>query len=261
MRDYHVHSNYSFDADFALRRMCRAALHAGITEICFTDHVDFDIRPPVFPAANLAARNLEIESLRHEFPALSIKRGVEIAIGGPACMEATMAHLENTQLDFIIASLHVVDGVDVYYPEYYDGKTLAEGYALYAERIAEYLPLCKDFSILGHYDFCAKYAPFPARAFQLSHASEAMDTALRYLAENGKGMEINTAAWRNDAPWGLDVLKRFVELGGEYITFGSDAHKPEDIGRRLKEAAALAKAAGLRYYASFSHLQPTLHPI
>ena len=58
-------------------------------------------------------------------------------------------------------------------------------------------------------------------------------------------MEINTSAWEADEPWGLDILRRFRELGGRFVTVGSDAHNPRALGRRFREAGALAEQAGL----------------
>ena len=72
---------------------------------------------------------------------------------------------------------------------------------------------------------------------------------------------MNTSAWLDDPAWGLDVLSRFVELGGEFVTFGSDAHVPERVGRRFAEARALALAAGVRYTATFRTLKPQFVPI
>ena len=41
MFDYHVHTEFSVDCATPMRDSCLAAIDAGITEIAFTDHVDF----------------------------------------------------------------------------------------------------------------------------------------------------------------------------------------------------------------------------
>ena len=64
--DYHVHTRYSADSRAPVIEQLRAAKKAGVTHICFTDHVDFDgvgLRP-----ADIAARNAEIEALKDQFP-------------------------------------------------------------------------------------------------------------------------------------------------------------------------------------------------
>jgi len=260
MQDYHVHSNFSFDAEASLRDMCEAALENGLSGLCFTDHVDLDMDPPMFPLSDIAARNRALEALIPEFPTLAIRKGAEIALGEAGSIQRALAHMGEEKPDFLIASLHVLDGIDIYYPEYYENRSREEGYRYYIEKLAEYLPLSEGrFSVLGHYDFCAKYAPFEERTFRLSHAGEAMDFVLSYLVKEGKSLEVNTSSWKAATPWGLDVLKRFRELGGEYVTIGSDAHKKENLAQRFTEAAELVKAAGIRYYASFKAMEPTLH--
>ena len=42
MFDYHLHSNISYDGRSTSEQMARAAADAGLKEICFTDHLDYD---------------------------------------------------------------------------------------------------------------------------------------------------------------------------------------------------------------------------
>ena len=41
MIDYHVHSIHSGDSPARVREMCLRAVEIGISEICFTEHLDF----------------------------------------------------------------------------------------------------------------------------------------------------------------------------------------------------------------------------
>ena len=56
----------------------------------------------------------------------------------------------------------------------------------------------------------------------------------------------------------VEILKWYVELGGERVTLGSDAHKPEDIGADLEVALDAARAAGLKYVTQFERRQASL---
>ena len=42
MFDFHMHSRVSFDGHDTGEALARASLAAGLTEICFTDHLDYD---------------------------------------------------------------------------------------------------------------------------------------------------------------------------------------------------------------------------
>lgn len=259
--DYHMHSHHSFDAEHSVREMAEAALQAGLSEICFTDHIDFEDPNWWDVPSDLLAQRAEIE---REQPSVSVKmrHGVEIGLSPEAAFaEKSMAYVRSAEPDFIIGSVHVVGTQNVYRPEYCAERQRGEAYAGYAEALAASVPTLPQLSVLGHFDFVAKRAPYADRAMRYVDAPEAFDSVLRYLAENGKGLEVNTSAWLDDPAWGLDVLSRFVELGGEFVTFGSDAHVPERVGRRFAEARALALAAGVRYTATFRALKPQFAPI
>ena len=57
------------------------------------------------------------------------------------------------------------------------------------------------------------------------------------------------------------VVKRFKELGGKYVTFGSDAHFAEDLAAGLTEAYDAMKAAGFNEMTLFQQRTPLLMPI
>ena len=86
-----------------------------------------------------------------------------------------------------------------------------------------------------------------------------MDEILKRTAETGKALEINTAGLRQ--PIGklspeFATVKRFHELGGEYITYGSDAHYAEDVGKGMEEAYDAMLAAGFTELTIFQQRTP-----
>ena len=66
---------------------------------------------------------------------------------------------------------------------------------------------------------------------------------MRTLAENGKGMEINTSGMDKVGEFlpSYAFIKRFKELGGEIITVGSDSHDDTRVGQYIPEALQIAK--------------------
>ena len=272
MIDYHVHTRFSGDSSAEPAEQLSAALQRDIDELCFTDHIDFDNPGFNFEPADLFARHETVKKFAGRytnalFPGKSviIKEGAEISMATfPECREQTLRCIGDFGPDFIIGSVHCVDRVDVYYPEYHRGKTKAEAYLPYLDTILACLPEYDFISVLGHYDFVAKCAPYGDRSIGLDLSSEIagrFEAIFKTVAAMGKGIEINTAAWRDAPHWGLDILKLYRECGGEFVTFGSDAHRPSAVGNRLDEAEALALAAGIPYYATFTGLVPELHRI
>ena len=114
---------------------------------------------------------------------------------------------------------------------------------------------------MGHYDFCAKCAPYPDRAFRYEDAPDLFDQLFRILVASHRGIEINTSAWRTAPAWDLTLLRRYRELGGEFITLGSDAHAPNRVGSRIAQALELAQAAQIPYLATYQSLRPVFHRI
>lgn len=270
MIDYHVHTMFSGDASVPPEDQLAAASEKGIEEICFTDHVDFDNPGQNFAPADLSLRHELLEKYGGQYRKIGgstvrFKEGAEISFAVfPECLEKTLAYLAPHELDFIIGSVHSVGFQDVYYPVYHEGKTKAESYLPYLDTILQCLPDYGFISVLGHYDFVAKYAPYEDRSMRLDISSEIRDrfeAIFKTVVRMGKGIEINTAAWRDAPHWGLDLLKLYRVCGGEFVTFASDAHRSSAVGNRLDEAVELALAAGIPYYATFEKMKPTFFKI
>ena len=82
----------------------------------------------------------------------------------------------------------------------------------------------------------AQAGPFDAAAFEDEYR-----TALSALARSGRALEINTVV-----PLPAPIVRWWYEVGGEALTFGSDAHQPARVAREFASAAAVAESAGFR---------------
>jgi histidinol-phosphatase (PHP family) len=106
----------------------------------------------------------------------------------------------------------------------------------------------KLFDIMGHVDLVKK---FGHRATE-DMTGEVEETA-RVFRSTGMTVEINTSGLRK--PVGeiypaASILKIYAKAGVP-ITFSSDSHDPQDVGRDYDKAAALAKEAGYKEYRVF----------
>lgn len=265
MIDYHIHTYFSGDSDAGIPEQLEAARKRGIAEICFTDHIDFDAPGHNFAPADIRKRHEVLLPYGGEYKGVVIKEGAEISMATfRECGENSRKYLEGLDLDFILGSVHRIDGSNVYDPCFHKNKSKQTAYLAYLETIRASLPDYEYISALGHYDFVAKYAPYSDRTMSLSLSADialAFEDIFKFIINAGKCVEVNTAAWRGAVRWGLDILKLYRSLGGEYVTFASDAHTSKALGERLDEAYALALAAGIPYYATFDKLVPTMHPI
>lgn len=260
--DYHVHTNHSIDGLMTMEALCEASIANGLDEICITEHTDFGHPVPEVDAPpNMDNWYADIARVRALYPKLTIRAGLEIG-DNPRCREAIKPWHFSKPLDFRLLSLHLVDNVDPYQPEFYQGREQSELYRRYVEcKLESALAWDPDtFDAIAHLGYCAKFAPYPAaeRPLRLRHAPEALDALLSYLAQNGKALEINTSGMRTmgECIPDREILERFKALGGEFITIGSDAHRTEDVGRYLDDACAMAKSCGIRYAVTFEQRRP-----
>lgn len=260
--DYHLHTKYSMDSTMEMDTLCRAAIKAGLNEICLTEHTEMghpdpsSDKPPDVPLWLL-----EMERMRQKYPELTIRAGIEIG-DNPYCRSAIKAWHDGVQLDFRLLSLHLIDNADPYFPGFFVGKAQDAVYRRYVEckleSVLAWEPAAYD--AMAHLGYCAKFAPYPigARPLMYRHAPDVFDALFLALASAGKAIEINTSGKRSFGEFLPDreLLLRFRQAGGEFVTLGSDAHRPEDVGRDLDDARELAKTCGFQYMLTFNARHP-----
>ena len=256
MYDYHMHSTVSFDGHDSGLDMALAAAKRGLKEICFTDHIDYT--PQMDMVFDTAVYNAEYDHL--QVPGLLIRRGLEFGLT-PDNPGQLKEDLNRRHFDFVLGSVHLVDGVDVYLEPYWADKSYEEAIRLHLERTLESVRVHEDYDVLGHLTFISKCGANPRKELLRYEDHKAiMDEILRELVRRGKGMELNTSGIdRCGGPLPtLDYFQRFYELGGKIVTVGSDAHDTSRAGQYTHEMAAeLKKIFG--YVCTFEDRKPIFH--
>ena len=261
MFDYHMHTVVSFDGHDRGLQMALAAKEKGLKEICFTDHLDYD---PLGKMGILAfdtdAYNAEYDAL--EVPGLKIRRGMEFGMTVDN-REQFQSDLKRRPFDFVLGSIHFVDDLDVYFQEFWEGKTLFEAERRYLEVTLECVKLHDDFDVLAHLTYIAKATANPApRPVPFMEHRDIVDEILKILVQKGKGMEMNSSGV--DRCGGFlptaDYFRRFKELGGEIVTVGSDAHTASRVGQYSREACGILKEI-FGYVCTFEGRKPIFHKL
>ena len=261
MFDYHMHSRVSFDGHDTGEAMAKAALAAGLKEICFTDHLDYD---PLGKMDSMAfdteAYNAEYDHL--EIPGLLIRRGMEFGMTVDN-REQFQKDLQRRHFDFVLGSIHFVDDLDVYFPPYWENKTVFQAERRYLEATLDCVKLHDDFDVLAHLTYLAKSTSHPApRPIPYSEHQELIDEILKVLVSKGKGLEINTSGVDRCGDFlpGIDMFHRFRELGGEIITVGSDSHQCHRVGQYSFDACNYFKDI-FGYVCTFQDRKPIFHKL
>lgn len=262
MYDFHMHSWVSFDCDADPAAMAWAAGDAGLSEICFTDHVDPD---PSHPLSR--GQILRPEEYREAYdgltvPGVVIRRGLELGMvpgRSPLAEEA----LSWYSYDFVIGSVHYAQRLDPYKQEFWVGRSPQEARVSYLQEVLRCLQDAPDFDVLGHLTYPSKWQPGsgPAR-FELEDCRELTDEILRRLIALGRGIELNTSGLQRTGDFlpPRAFLRRFAELGGEIVTVGSDAHTPDRVGRGIPQALDVLREE-MGHVCTFAGRSPVFHKL
>lgn len=262
LSDWHLHTNFSSDSDTSPKQVIDRAIQLNLKSICFTDHNDFD-----YPLENgEIVFNLDFNSyidslarLKEEYSdKIKIFIGVEQGLM-PSVAERVNNYDSDKQLDFIIGSSHLVYGNDPYYEDFWDNISVKEAISKYYESIIDSIKTCHNFDVYGHLDYIIRYAPDKDNNYNWKDYYDYFETILKRLIQEGKGIEINTAGLKsglkNPNPC-IDIVKLYRQLGGEIITTGSDAHKPEHIAYSFDIIENMLKDSGFNYYTIFEKRKP-----
>ena len=256
MYDYHMHSTVSFDGKDSGLAMARAAAERGLKEICFTAHIDYT--PEMDMVFDTGRYNAEYDCL--EVPGLLIRKGLEFGLT-PDNAAQLRKDLSRRHFDFVLGSIHLVDGVDVYLAPYWADKDYDTAIRLHLETTLEAVRAHKDYDVLGHLTYIAKCGANPRHELlRYADHKSIMDEIMMELVKREKGMELNTIGidrCGGSLPT-LDYFQRFYELGGKIVTVGSDSHDVSRAGQYTHEMTAeLKKIFG--YVCTFEDRRPIFH--
>lgn len=263
--DFHTHTIFSDDSRAPFFDSLKHTMDSGMDILAITDHYD-----PGYPVTDMAFR-LDFDNY---FPALDqarelypgrIAAGIEVGIMEGEFEQADKA-AKSYDYDVVIGSFHCYRNLDVSIYTFTDEQLQKDGYAKSREDfLRKYYEYCFDclkkydnYDILGHLTYIDRYT---GGLLDYSLCNDAIDEILRLVISRNKSLEINTASFR----YKLDswtpresILRRYRQLGGEMITFGSDAHSPEYYRDHFDDAVELARSIGFRYHCIYKNRVPEM---
>lgn len=259
--DFHLHSHFSGDCDAPMEEVILYAISQGMASLCFTDHHDLDFpHPTINFVLDIEPYFEALQNFRSQYQdKIDILFGIEL--GMQKHLHTTLSNIVRTHpFDYVIASNHLANGIDPYDRAYFEGRSRSAGYLSYFEDMLLHAKTFTDYDCYGHLDYVIRYGDFTDKNLIYNDFKEVLDEILRNIIQNGKGIEVNTSGYRyklgNPHP-NKDILAHYKALGGEIITFGSDAHSPKFLMSRFDEASALLKSIGYTHYTTFKNRKPT----
>ncbi|RME89614.1 MAG: histidinol-phosphatase HisJ family protein [Verrucomicrobia bacterium] len=244
--DYHLHTPLCRHAEGWPVELAVRARSLGLREIGFSDHApmpdagfdDWRMGPE-----ELDRYVAEVQRARTEFPELTIRLGLEVDYL-PGLEDWIRELAARHPWDYLIGSVHYLDrewAIDnPAQKERWSDRDVADIWRAYAERVRQAADTGL-FHILGHLDLCKKFGHRPE-----GDVREWFRPAMETAARHGTAIELNTAGLRKECREiypSRDLLVLARECGVA-ITFGSDAHKPDEVGADFPAALALAREVG-----------------
>jgi histidinol-phosphatase (PHP family) len=256
--DYHTHTRLS-DGTGKPVDYARAARERGIAEIGLSDHapitgraVSWAMRP-----ADLAEYVRLVRDAQRAVPKVSVKLGLEVDYL-PGCDAWVRVLAAMYPWDYFLGSVHFLGEFPV------DRAAADWQHEDLAARWREYFALWADaarsglFDALAHPDLPKKFGFRPAGDLTPLH-----EEALRVVAAAGVAIEVSTGGLRQPCHE-IYPAPEFLRLAcrlGIPVTLGSDAHRPEDVGRDFDQAVALLRSCGYSQVSQFTARQRTLVPL
>ena len=262
MFDFHIHTDISFDGRMTPEAALRYAEKNGLSEICFTDHYDHNSKK------ELEHFLFDIEDYKRAYehlssPTAKIRKGVEFGLTDWNVHELR-ALAESYPFDFVIGSVHYVrEGVDVYFKEYWEGKTPEKAARTYLLQTLDCVRLHDGFDVLGHINYLSKSPANPThKPIAYKDHADIVDEIFKTLIQKGIGIEVNTSGFDRVGYFLPDraYLVRFRELGGEIVTVGSDAHDDFRVGKYTHAAVELV-ASVFGHVCTFEDRKPIFHKL
>ncbi len=205
-------------------------------------HPDFDERPLFTFDIDDYFKALErVRSLYGD--RIKILSGIELGLRPhrPDISEKYRKAVEKYRFDVVLGSTHLVNDEEPYYPEAwfkYGADTLIEEYF---KNMLENVRECDFFTSLSHIDYVVRYVPkelincplpeYFGRVYEKN--ARVIDEILKIIIKRGQALEVNTKGAFTDIGHvhpSDEIMKRYRELGGTKLTYGSDAHFSEKVG-------------------------------
>ncbi len=251
--DYHMHTPLCGHASGQPEEYANHALKMGLKEIGFSDHAPFIVRP--LPGITMKMDELPvyhkmIEDVRARFKSqLEIRIGIE-ADFIPGYEAKTKAMLDAYPYDYVIGSVHFIKDWGFDDPAQREKWSEHDINAVYQDyhELLRASAQTGFFNIIAHPDLVKKFGHRPTQDI-----SKEIEQTAKVFKETGVAIEINTSGRRKTVGEMYPALRDLTIYckAGVPLTFGSDAHKPEEVACDYDKAVTLAKQAGYKEYVMF----------
>ncbi len=259
--DYHLHTRFCNHAEGEMESYVEYALGKGLKEIGFADHM------PVMPEPHLCMSYKELPvymKMIHELQKryegkISIKLGCEMDIVTERIDEIKDI-LQKYHFDYVIGSIHYLAGWPFDQEQYRNVFEKNDIDGIY-ERFFNVIIKAAEtglYDVVGHIDNIKRmgYRPSGSLTPQFEHVASVIK--LMNLT-----VELNTSGIDKACSEAYPSLA-FLKMLKNYdipVTIGSDAHRPEEVGRHFDKAMSILNEVGFEHVVYFKDRERIFKPL
>lgn len=265
--DLHTHHERCGHARRGIRDYIEAAIANGLQVIGIADHTPYFSydKDQAFPKIAMGKSEFpeyvkEVQALKEEYYGkIEVLLGIESDFF-PEHLEHYRTYFDRYPFDYIIGSVHQVEGVSIFNKNRWKGmseeqkvKTKETYY-----RLIEHSARSGMYQILGHIDAMKGFYPEFSKI-----ETEAVEHTLKVVGEYDLAIEINTSG-KTKYVGGWYPTDEILELANHYgvnVTFGSDAHDPERVGDDFDLVAKRLKEIGFKEWCYFRQKERVSVPL
>lgn len=263
MIDFHLHTKFSHDGRENPEDIVSAAKEKGITHMAITDHCDWDyldIKGYWFLKQIKLKKYLAMLDEISKYEGISVAKGIELGFSGSAARKY-IKEMPFERFDYIVNSAHTACGEDVYFEKFFKDKDRKTAYTMYLGQVEKSVDAPYPYNTVAHIGYVAKNAPYPSPALLYDDFPEEIDRILKKIIDKDKTLEVNSNLKRGGFMPDDTILRRYRQLGGDNIIFGSDAHKLCRLGEKYDEALRTVKDIGFTHWTVYCERLPERIPL
>jgi len=239
--DSHVHTELSFDSKMKIEDAINKAESLGLG-IITTEHYDYDeIESGIIP--------VDCEKYFNEYSKYrgdKLRLGIEIGMTAQT-VDTNRNLCQSYDFDFILGAVHISQGKEIY-KECASGRQVdlkIEDYLLDNIEMVEQNPYIQS---LAHIDYISRYGSRKDVNGEYRDYAKLYDRLFEALLDNNCLIEVNSRRFIDNSDcykYLYTIYARYREMGGKYVTVGSDAHFPDWIGANFKNVMKLVSCIDL----------------
>ncbi|MCI9032235.1 MAG: histidinol-phosphatase HisJ family protein [Clostridia bacterium] len=249
--DSHTHTRYSDDSNEDPRASVEAAIEKGLRYIAITDHADPSHPEGIFGVTTktLPSYLNEIEALKDEYKnRINVTVGLEVGYLEEGAETAKIL-LKDEYPEYVISSVHCVNGKDCYSKGFFDDSTRSHAIENYLKAVLESILVPYRIDAVGHLGYIERIMPYEDKRIRFDEFEPLLSEIFKETIKRELILEVNTSTGNSGAlslPSSL-LLKAYYDLGGRLVTTSSDAHRSSSIARGFDDAQRELKKIGFKH--------------